>query len=64
MEKILKITFYLGPLIFAFGFLMPLIAQSISALGWTPPFGLSPLSFGFAVAGSLGLLAQIRGSWI
>ena len=25
MEKALKITFYLGPLIFAFGFLMPLI---------------------------------------
>ncbi|MDX1294609.1 MAG: hypothetical protein R3265_17455 [Hyphomonas sp.] len=64
MEKALKLTFFFGPLIFAIGFLVPVIAQAMVALGWTPPFGLSPLQFGFAVAGPLGLLAQIRGRWI
>ncbi len=64
IEKTLKTIFFLGPLIFAFGFLTPLIAQSITASGWTPPLGLSPLTFGFAIAGPLGLLAQIRGRWV
>jgi len=64
IEKLLKPIFFFGPLIFAIGFLVPLIAQSMSALSWTPPIGLSPLQFGFAIAGPVGLLAQIRGSWI
>lgn len=64
VEKTLKTIFFLGPLIFAFGFLMPLIAQSVTAIGWTPPLGLSPIAFGFSVAALLGFLAQIRGRWI
>ena len=64
IEKLLKTIFFLGPLIFAVGFLVPLIAQSASAMNWAPPFGLSPLEFGFATAGPFGLLAQFRGSWI
>lgn len=50
------------PLIFAIGFLAPLIAQSLTTIGWVPPFGTAP--FSFAVAVSWGLFAQLKGRWI
>jgi len=62
--SILRTFFYLGPLFFAVGFLVPLTAQLIEASGWTPPFGLSALHCGFIVGAALGLPAQIRGRWI
>lgn len=62
--RVVQTIFYFGPLIFAFGFLMPLIAQLISSFGWQPPFGLSPLQTGFVIAAVLGGLAQIRGRWV
>mgnify|MGYP001828438329 CR=1 FL=1 len=61
---VLRALSFLGPLLFAFGFLMPLTAQTITALGWTPPFGLSPLVAGAIVAVLLGVPAQIRGRWV
>lgn len=64
MAKLLKTLFFYGPLIFAAGFLTPLSAQVMIAMGWTPPFGLSPLAAGFIVAGALGIPAQLRGRWI
>lgn len=64
MTATLKQVFYFGPIIFALGFLAPLIAQSAIRLGFDAPFGLSPLAFGFAAAGISGLAAQIRGRWI
>ncbi|MEM9180816.1 MAG: hypothetical protein AAGA89_13965 [Pseudomonadota bacterium] len=64
MVQVIKSIFYLGPLLFGFGFLTPLISQIIQALGWTPPFGLTPLMTGFIVGGAFGLIAQIRGRWI
>lgn len=64
IEKCLKLIFLPGPLIFAIGLLVPLVAQSVDALGWVPPFGMSPLAFGFAIVGPLGVFAQFRGSWI
>lgn len=64
MVQIIKSIFYLGPLIFGIGFLAPLTSQIIQAVGWTPPFGLSPLMTGLLVGGTLGLIAQYRGRWI
>ncbi|MEO1661312.1 MAG: hypothetical protein AAFR51_10010 [Pseudomonadota bacterium] len=64
MVQVIKAIFYVGPLLFAFGFLTPLTAQIIKAMAWTPPFGLSPLMAGLLVGGVFGLIAQIRGRWI
>lgn len=64
MVTIIKFIFFLGPLIFAFGFLAPLAMQLIERTGWTPPLGLSPLQAGLLVAAALGIPAQLRGRWI
>ncbi|MHA7900241.1 MAG: hypothetical protein ACX94B_10275 [Henriciella sp.] len=64
MIQVLKTIFYFGPLLFGLGFLTPLVSQSIVAVGWTPPFGLTPLVTGLLIGGTLGLIAQIRGRWI
>lgn len=64
MVKTIKTVFYFGPLIFAVGFLIPLIAQIILALGWTPPFDLSAWIFAAILGGAYGLFAQITGRWI
>lgn len=64
MERTLTLILKSLPFIFALGFLVPLFAQGIEAVGWVPPFGISSLVFAFIVAGIWGLIAQIRGSWI
>ena len=64
MTVIVKRVFYFGPLIFAIGFLTPLIAQTLTRLDIQPPLGMTPLAAGFLVAGALGLIAQIRGRWL
>lgn len=64
MEKLIGGVFYLMPLIFAFGFLTPVMTQAIHAIQWAPPFGLSPLAFSAIVCGAWGLVAQIRRRWI
>ncbi|MEL7030813.1 MAG: hypothetical protein AAGL97_03135 [Pseudomonadota bacterium] len=64
MAQLIKSIFYFGPLIFGIGFLAPLTSQIIQAVGWTPPFGLSPLMTGLLVGGTLGVIAQYRGRWI
>lgn len=64
METVIRRVLYFGPLIFAFGFLMPLIMQSMARFGWTAPFELSTLAFSAILAGTLGLIAQIRGRWV
>ncbi|MEO1553423.1 MAG: hypothetical protein AAFR82_05765 [Pseudomonadota bacterium] len=64
MVQIIKAIFYLGPLIFGIGFLAPLVSQTIQAVGWAPPFGLTPLMIGLVVGGLLGGIAQYRGRWI
>lgn len=62
--KLIKAIFYLGPLLFAFGFIWPLTMQIISALEWTPPLGLTPFWAAFAVAAVWGAYAQWRGTWL
>lgn len=64
METIIRRVLYFGPLIFAFGFLMPLVMQSMTRFGWEAPFGLSLLAFSAIIAGTIGLIAQIRGRWV
>jgi len=64
MITAIKTVFYFGPLLFAVGFLIPLIAQSVIALGWTPPFGLSAWTFAALLGGGYGLFAQLTGRWI
>lgn len=64
MRQILSKIFYFGPLIFAFGFMAPLIAEVIRYFEWVPPYGIEPLPFALIVAGTIGLIAQIRGRWI
>ncbi len=64
MVQVIKLIFFLGPLLFGLGFLTPLIAQIITAMDWTPPLGLTPLMAGLILGGGLGLMAQLRGRWI
>ena len=62
--SLLKNIFYFGPLLFAFGFIMPLTAQIIDRTDWTMPLDLSPLMVGFILAAVWGSVAQYRGKWI
>ncbi len=54
---------FFSPMIFAIGFLTPLIAQLLEVFN-APTFGFHPLVVGFLIGGLFGLMAQIRGSWI
>ena len=62
--KVIGAIFYLGPLLFAFGFIAPLTAQLLQRAGWALPFGATPLMAGLALATLWGGLAQFRGRWI
>jgi hypothetical protein len=64
MEKVMRLILKFLPLIFAFGFLVPVIVQGTIALGWKPPLGLSALAFAIIVGGTWGGLAQLKGRWI
>ena len=64
MTTVIKSIFYLGPLLFGFGFLAPLSAQIIHTIGWTPPFGLTPLITGNNIGGTMAMNAKIRGPWV
>lgn len=56
------IGYLFSPLAFAIGFLSPLIAQTLDALQYS--VGINNLYIGLAIGISLGLMAQIRGSWV
>ncbi len=64
MSAIIKYIFEYGALVFAFGLMAPLIAQTLVAFGIIGIFGLSPLFIGCLIAGLYGLFAQIKGRWI
>lgn len=64
LENSLALLLKFLPLIFAFGFLVPVIAQGIEAAGIIPPFGLSPLIFALIIGGTWGLIAQVKGRWL
>lgn len=60
----LKSLFFIGPLLFGFAFLAPLIAQIMQRFDLVAPLSLSPLAFGLIIGGILGLIATFRGKWI
>lgn len=64
METIVALILKFLPLIFAFGFLVPVIAQGMDVAHIAAPFGLSTLAFALIVGGAWGLFAQIKGRWI
>ncbi len=64
MASILALIAKFLPLIFAVGFVIPVLAQLILAIGWTAPFGLGPLHFAALTGGGWGVFAQIKGRWI
>ena len=64
MQVALKKLFLVMPLLFGFGFIAPLIAQTMAVWGWDAPGGLQPIVFGLLVGGVWGLYATIRGRWI
>jgi len=61
MQAALKIL--MSPMVFAVGFLIPLFTQSLTAMGISP-FGVEPIFIGIITGIALGVMAQIRGSWI
>ncbi|TFU03219.1 hypothetical protein EUV02_08470 [Polymorphobacter arshaanensis] len=61
---IIRLLLTLQPLLFGLGFLAPLAVQIITRTGLTPPFGLTPMLAGLLVGGTLGAIANLRGSWI
>ena len=60
LQKI--ITIFLSPLTFALGFLSPLIAEVLTLLEFSS--SLPNIAIGLGIGCSLGLMAQIRGSWL
>ncbi len=64
MQPIGEILLKFLPLIFAVGFLVPVIDQGLLALGWQPPFAVSTFNFAFIVAGLWGLFASLKGRWV
>jgi len=64
MQKLLGLVVALLPLIFAFAFLVPVIAQGMDAMELSAPFGLSTMTFALIVGGGWGLIAQMTGRWI
>lgn len=60
MERLAKWLF--SPLVFGLAFLAPLSAQMITTLGISTP--ANPIVVGLLIGGGLGLMAQIRGSWL
>lgn len=64
MEQLLGLIFKFLPLMFAFGFLVPVIAQGMEAAGIGETFGLAPLTLALIVGGAWGLIAQVKGRWV
>jgi hypothetical protein len=62
--RLVGLFFTYKPLIFAFGILTPVIAQTLIAAKAPLPDGISPYWIGLAVAAMWGGLAQWKGRWI
>lgn len=62
--QIVGMLFRFGPLWFGLGFLAPVLAALIVAVGVTPPLGLAPITCGLITGAALGLIATIRRTWL
>jgi len=59
-KKLIGVIF--SPLAFGLGFVAPLAAQILTVSGYS--VGIDNIYMGLAIGGSLGLMAQLRGSWV
>jgi hypothetical protein len=64
LMRFVGLFFRFKPLVFAFGILMPLIAQILIAAKVQMPEGISPYWAGCVVAALWGGFAQWKGRWI
>ncbi len=64
MQAAIRKLFQWMPFLFGIGFIAPLIAQGMAALGWDAPLGLSRIAFGLGIGGVWGLYAVWRGRWV
>jgi hypothetical protein len=64
VQRALKGLFFVLPFLFGIGFIAPLIAELMAALGMNPPLGLTRIGFGLLFGGAWGLYATWRGSWL
>lgn len=62
--RLIGLFFQFKPLIFAFGILMPLIAQSLILAQAPLPEDVSPYAASFVVSAVWGGIAQWKGRWI
>ena len=60
MQKLIRSIF--TPVAFGLGFLAPLIAQTLTALEFSSD--VPNLVVGLIIGLSLGIMAQLRGSWV
>ena len=63
MQALRFAKYLFSPIVFGLGFIGPLLAEIITALPIALPIG-TPLYWGLLIGGLLGLLAQVRGSWL
>ncbi len=64
MQQALKAIFFIMPFLFGIGFIAPVTAELLAALGMEAPLGLSRLGFGLLFGGAWGLYATVKGSWL
>ncbi|KPL67016.1 hypothetical protein SZ64_02255 [Erythrobacter sp. SG61-1L] len=64
MTEAIRKLFAVMPFLFGIGFIAPLTAQLMAALGIDGPFGMSRIGFGLLFGGAWGLYANIKGRWL
>lgn len=64
MLRVLKDAGGFGPVFFGIGFIAPLVAQTMDAVGVAAPFGLPAIGVGLVVGVTLGSVAKWRGGWL
>lgn len=64
VERLIGFVLSITPLLFGFGFLVPVMRAAIERAGWQPPLALSPLAFSAIVCGTWACVAQVRKRWI
>jgi hypothetical protein len=56
--------FAVMPFLFGIGFIAPLTAQLLQAVGYDSVLGVSSIALGLAFGGAWGLYANIKGRWL
>lgn len=64
MRSLLMGFFRLMPLWFGIGFIAPLTAQTLSALGWASVLPVAPIAVGLLLGVIWGSSTVLRGRWI